>query len=861
MMNPLNDSAGPLAAAAAEQQALFSRRKFLWSGAAAVGALALSRAGAQAASQPGSPPKKILHIIGHSHIDAAWLWPWRDASNIVFTTFQSALDRMSETPDFRYTHSSSQHYRWVERADPGLFTKIRGRIDEGRWEVVGGWPVEPDCNIPSTESFVRHSLYGKDYCRRALGVDVKIGFNPDSFGHAAGLPTILKGAGYDHYVFMRPKENEMKDVPLLFWWEGPDGSRVLTLRIYRDYDAPAMSIPYDVLNDFAPGFDHAAFFLGVGDHGGAVTREQIKQVLAMRARPGLPELRWSTLREFFAAVESSPAMAQLPVVKGELQHHSRGCYSANGEVKYQNRRAERSLVEAEGISLVAGFAVGQTYPGPSYAQAWWKVLFNQFHDVLAGTSLYTDYQDARDGFGWACETALTSKVEALEAIAKRVDARGVPESALFLFNPLPWRRRAMVEVHFDYPKNLGPQQGPGAPGPYTCLVGKDGSSVPIQWRPSDSMTNWFPRISAWVELPACGYKLLELGRGIPPPPPAYPDFFSLSAKGFGLSSLRAPDGTELLAAPIGLVVIRDTSDTWAHDVAEFREELGRPEFISSAVIENGPVTRVTRHRARWRNSDIALEIAQFAGVDVVELRFVVDWREHEQMLKLEIPTALAQPRVFAKVPGAILERRVNGEEEPYQDWIAVQGRKGQGDYTVALMNSSTYSYDCLGGLLRTVLIRSAPFARHRPFEVPADDNNAWQDQGRQERRFWLVAGNGAYAGLSLDMRAEELQTPAEYVIDSAHEGTEGWEKSFLEVSPASVAVLAMKRQEGAAGGTIVRLQDRSGAPGKATISGSLIGPSHTLDLPAYGIKTLLIRREPSGRSEIQEVSLLETAAT
>ena len=138
---------------------------------------------------------------------------------------------------------------------------------------------------------------------------------------------------------------------------------------------------------------------------------------------------------------------------------------------------------------------------------------------------------------------------------------------------------------------------------------------------------------------------------------------------------------------------------------------------------------------------------------------MIDWHEREQMLKLEIPTALKQARIFAKVPGAVLERPTNGEEEPYQDWAAVQGTIGGSEYTVALINTQTYSYDCLDGLFRTVLIRSAPFARHNPNQVPRDDDNAWQDQGRQERTFWLLGGKGAYTQLALDRRAEELQTP------------------------------------------------------------------------------------------------------
>ena len=258
-----------------------SRRDFLIQGTASLGTMAAAPGWAQHAADEGFGNKKVIHIIGYSHIDAAWLWPWRDGSDTVLTTFRSALNRMNETPGFCYSHSSSAHYRWVERADPEMLGEIKQRIREGRWEVVGGWPVEPDCNIPSTESFVRHAFYGKAYCQSVLGAEVRIGFNPDSFGHAAGLPTILKHAGYGYYVFMRPQEHEM-DLPLLFWWEGADGSRVLTLRIWHSYDAGPKLINAAATGAFAPGFDHAAFFLGVGDHGGAVTREQIQQILALQ---------------------------------------------------------------------------------------------------------------------------------------------------------------------------------------------------------------------------------------------------------------------------------------------------------------------------------------------------------------------------------------------------------------------------------------------------------------------------------------------------------------------------------------------------------------------------------------------------
>ena len=823
-----------------------SRREFLKQSGVAAGLLAAGGALAKAAD---SKSRKVLHIIGHSHIDAAWLWPWRDGADTVLNTFRSALDRMNENSGFCYSHSSSMHYKWVQAADPGLLAEVRHRIQEGRWEVVGGWPVEPDCNIPATEAFVRHSLYGKRYCKQELGVDVTIGFNPDSFGHAAGLPTILKRAGYDSYVFMRPQENE-GDFPMLFWWEGPDGSRVLTLRIWNTYDAKASAIPDTVKHDFAPGMEHAAFFLGVGDHGGAVTAEQMKEIVAMQSDASLPELRWSTLRQFFQAVRTSHGFASLPVVHSELQHHSRGCYSADGEDKYQNRRAERALIEAETISLAANLTANHPYPHQEYVESWWKVLFCQFHDMLAGTSLYADYQDVRDSRGFACEVAQTHKVEALETMAKRVDLRSVKESAYFLFNPLPWPRQALLEIHT--------RRDPDQLGEITHLTRPDGTPVPIQFLHSDSMTDWFPRLTARVDLPACGYSVLEVAHGDAPQGVAYTGRAVPTDTGFGISSLKAENGTELLSAPVGLVVVSDTADTWAHDVKQFRQEIGRPTLQSAAVVEEGPVCRITRHRATWQNSQIILDMIEYAGLDALELHFVIDWHEHQQMMKLEVPTALANPRIVAMVPGDMIERSVNGNEQPYQNWGAVEGMIGGQPYTVAILNNSTYSYDCLGGLFRTVVIRSAPFARHRPWPVTYFDTNAWQDQGRQERRFWLVGYRGTVADLALDRKAEEFQTPAEYVVDSAHDGNAPRQRSFLEVQPSSVWVLAIKQAEDSPDVTVVRIQERTGRPVQAKISSELLKLDETVTLSPWEIKTLLIRTQSGGSPAIRSTSLLES---
>lgn len=829
-----------------------TRRKFLVGGATAMGALAAPGVFAQAGNAAGGA-RRVLHIIGYSHIDAAWLWPWRDAENLALSTARSALDRMKETPGFRFSESSSIHYKWIEKTDPAMFAEVQQRIREGRWEVVGGWPVEPDCNIPATESFARSSLYGKRYLRRALGVDVKVGFNPDSFGHGAGLPTILKAAGYDFYTFMRgrpeggPEGDKAAQFPLLFWWEGPDGSRVLTLRILDAYDNPAAKIKDVAGKIFAPGFDHAAFFFGVGDHGGGVTKVQIQEVLKMQSDTSLPELRWSTLKEFFAAVQASPAMANLPVIRGGLEHLMKGCYSSCGEAKYQNRRAERLLGQAESLSWLTSATLKQPYPKAEFEQGWWNVLFNQFHDLLAGTSLYSDYQDARDGWGLASQTAMAAKMTALESMARQVDTSSAPEGVIFCFNPLPWRRKVLLEFI----------PGTGRKDPTTTyLVAHDGTKCALQVRPPESMATVHKRLAAWVDLPAFGYQVYnEVSEGQFAPAAGYGSAVTVSETSFGISSLKAADGAEMLASAIGLVAISDTGDVWGNGVESFSKELGRPTLLRAKQVEDGPVMRVTRQWLEWQQSEIVLDIVTYPGLDIVKLHFIIDWRQHQQMLKLEVPTALTGARAFAMVPGAVASPAANGDEQPYQDWVAVEGMRDGKQYTVALMNSQTYSYSCQEGKLRTVLIRSVPYAGRNP--ILPDNPDAWLDQGRQERTFWLVGRTGGYAEQNLDRLANEMQSPAEYVMDSRHPGTKAWTDSFLEITPSSVTVLSIKQAEDGAGAMIVRLQERAGQPTTARLKSSLLRLSGEVALKSWELKTVRVEQAGSAPAKVRPVSILE----
>ena len=247
---------------------------------------------------------ETLYMIGNAHIDPVWLWQWQEGFQETLATFRSALDRMDETPDFRFTASSAALYSWVQPIDPEMFAEIQARVAEGRWEVAGGWWIEPDCNIPGGESFVRQALYGQRFFKEAFGVTARVGYAVDSFGHHAVLPQILKKSGLDFYVFMRPGPHEKGLPGRLFWWEAEDGSRVLTFRIPFTYTSWGHDLEHHVRRcaaEMKPPVDSFMCFYGVGNHGGGPTQENIESIQRLAGDPDLPELTFGTTGAFFDA--------------------------------------------------------------------------------------------------------------------------------------------------------------------------------------------------------------------------------------------------------------------------------------------------------------------------------------------------------------------------------------------------------------------------------------------------------------------------------------------------------------------------------------------------------------------------------
>jgi alpha-mannosidase len=793
-----------------------------------------------------------LHMIGNAHIDPVWLWQWPEGYQEVRATFRSAIERMEEYPDFVFTCDSSLFFAWIEESDPELFAAIRARIGEGRWQVVGGWWIEPDCNIPSGESFVRQALYGQRYLRDRFGVLATTGANLDSFGHNASLPQILRRSGIDSYVFLRPQPRENPDLPgPYFWWESADGSRVLAYRIPHEYCSPRDDLGEHVEQALAtlPADEpELAVFYGVGNHGGGPTRANLDSIARLNERGAGPRLELSSLRAFFDAIAAN---GEIPVWRGELQHHAPGCYTTHSGIKRWNRRAENLLQRAEKWSAVADMLGAQPYPLDELSEAWKLLLFNQFHDTLAGTSIAPAYEDAHDELGHASSIGALAFNRATQSLARQID---IPAEEgmrpVVVFNPHAWPLRTDVELEYTWMRPSGAR-----------MVDDEGESVPLQTtRSLTTMSGARARLVFPVDLPPLGYRTYRIHEGAEPAEataatdttlenehvllevsPETGRVARLLVKATG-ADVAAPDARHA-------VVVNDVSDTWGHDVVAYDDEEGEFEVTSVRLVEDGPVRSVVRVESRYGSSHLREDYLLSAGARHVDVRVALDWHEPLKLLKLRYPTSVHAAAATYETPYGHLERPANGHEEPGQAWVDVSN----GDRGLTVINDAKYGYDVRGGDIGISAVRSPVWAWHSPRELEPDGDFEYMDLGRQEFRVRLVPHGGDWRSAGVVRLAADLNQPAYALLESYHPGTLPQRRGFASDGAGAVVVTVVKAAEDGDGSVVVRAYESAGRAAHATIE--LFGRSFDADFDAGEIKTFKVPRDPE--APVEETDLLE----
>ena len=800
-----------------------------------------------------------LHMIGNAHIDAPWLWPLSEANAVVHSTFRSALDRMKEDPELTMTTSSSQFYEWIETSDPAMLNEIRQQVKAGRWDLVGGWWVEPDVNIPSGESLIRQGLYGQQVLQRLFGRRADVAYNPDSFGHNGNMPQILELQAMKYYVFMRPNPTEKPDIKQnLFLWQGIDGTRTLTYRIPLAYDDPGdvrSHMQKTVIALEGQPMRTAMEFFGIGDHGGGPTKENMRSIRQIQGEAGAPHIFYSTPDRYFAEV--APHLPKdIQVYAGDLQHHSVGTYTGGSAIKKLNRTTEVALETAEKFSALGSAAWGASYPKADFTKAWERVLLLQFHDSMADTTLPEHEEAARDGYGRARDIASEALYGSLQKLAWQIPATDADSKYLVVFNPHAWPAKLNIEYDLGWDE--------GTP---TQVEDEQGHAVPFQWIAATAVVNHRQRLVAQVETPAMGYRQIRVVKASPVSSPL-PD--SPRAHGDVLENqlLRvtfAPDGAvgifdkstgrQIFKDQSGMraLLFDDDNDTWAHKVRTYDKQVGEFRRTDLKILESGPLRARVREKLSYGASSLVVDWILYANCRKVDLRVTLDWHEHLKMLKFSFPVDVDQPHATYETAYGAQERQTNGDEDPGQRWIDVSGmQKGQ-PFGMAILNDAKYGYSIDGNDMRVSIARAAVYANHQPRELKAGVDYAWMDQGVQTFQMELIPHTDSWRQAGVVRAAEELVTETPLVYQGIHPGTRKQSGSFLSVDAPDVVVEAVKQAENG-GDIIVRSYETDGHETTATLKLDFAGTKWTGRYHPFEIKTLRVSKDTH---HVHEVNALE----
>jgi alpha-mannosidase len=767
-----------------------------------------------------------IRMTGNSHIDAAWLWPWTDTVDVVRRTFGTALQLMEEYPQATYTQSAAAYSEWMFEKYPFLHQQIVDRVKEGRWEMVGGMWVEPDLNMPDGESLVRQLLIGKRFFKDKFGVDVRIGWNPDSFGYNWQLPQIYKKSGIDYFVTQKMAWNDTNQLPLkLFWWQSPDGSRVLT---YFPHDYGNEIEPLRMARDLAtsetlnPGNTNLMHLFGMGDHGGGMTRAMLEEgVRWSNSDVIFPKASFGVAQGFFSDVEgrvdtehapvwnyktlatgknqlpaSTGGKINLPVWNDELYfEYHRGVFTTQANHKRNMRESEEELLDAEKFSSLAWLS-GESYPSSELTAAWKKVLFNQFHDLAAGSGVGQIYRDAQRDYDSVRLVSEHATSEARSTLESQIDTGVIPGGVpVVVFNSLAWQRTDLVPVDVQLPE--------AAKGTIS-VVNAEGQPQPAQVLAKNSTLNTYRLLVEAENVPSLGYRVLHVipsGRrvetdlrvhgltlenaslhiGVDPRTGCITSLYDKRSK---FESIAANGcGNELIA-------FQDKPrdyDAWNID-SDFDQHFTKLDTADSVkVVEEGPVRATIRVVRHWQQSTFVQDISLYAGLDRVDVQNEFDWHESHILLKAAFPLSASGPEATYEIPYGTIARPTTRNnrfesakfEVPALRWADL----GDDKHGFSLINESKYGYDAKGNVLRISLLRS-------PTWPDAD-----ADRGHHSFSYSLYPHRGDWKQALTVRRGYEFNYKLTAEQVGAHAGPLPASHSFVDIKQDHVILTALKKAE------------------------------------------------------------------
>ncbi len=813
-------------------------------------------------------PDQRLHLICNAHLDPVWLWEWEEGAAEAISTFRVAADLCEAYKGFIFNHNEVILYEWVEEYEPVLFRRIQKLVRQGKWHIMGGWFLQPDCNMPSGESFVRQALYGRRYFAEKFGVRPTTALNFDPFGHSVGLPQILAKSGYDSYLFCRPGQGDCPLPADRFEWVGCDGSTVRAVRMVH-YNSPlgkAREKVEGMAQAMTEGAPNMPIPWGVGDHGGGPSRGDVVDLQALiKQRPEL-NIVHSTPEAYFADLVASAE--KLPRHQGDLNPWAVGCYTSQVRIKQLHRRLENDLYALEKMATAAWQAKLMDYPAEEMRPALRDLLVSEFHDILPGSSQQEVEEMSLRVLSHGIEIVSRLKARAFFALAAGQPPAREGEIPIMVYNPHPFPVRTTVECEFQ----LADQNWQDA---FTLPVVYRGNK-PLPSQPEKEHSNlnldWRKRVVFDALLQPSQMNRFDCRLQVLPAKPSpgnYQRGDNLVVKTeelevhintqTGLMDRYRVRGVDAVAAgACEPLVMQDDEDPWGMRVHGFRKQAGRFKLLSPReaarfagvsakelapvrVVEDGEVRVVIEALLGYRNSFICQRYKIPKSGTEVEIETRMQWAEKDQLVKLQVPVAGSGPNPPARYLGqtafGITELPNNGDEAVAQKWVAVVGN-GQA-FTV--INNGVYGSSCDGGVLRLTLLRSPAYSGHpigdRPI-VPQDRFTPRIDQGERLFHFWLNAGPVEERLEAVDREAiahNERPMALSFFPSGAGEKC----GAFAMLSDDVIQMSALKRSEDGKR-LIVRLVEPTGQKRATTLSIPSLQLRARLRFTPFEVKTLAV---------------------
>lgn len=736
----------------------------------------------------------VIHILSQSHIDIAWLWPYDPETihDCVKLTFTRAVDNLKMHKEYVFAQSQVPLYKAVEEYFPELFSEITKYVKEERWDIVGGTYVEFEGGEPCGESLARQCLFGQKYFMEKFGFKTRVGWLPDSWTIPWQLPQILRKSGIRYLVFFRGARGED-----LFWWEAPDGSRVLACRPLRCSFA---SRPFPNLEDLASsiieryGVKNVPVMIGSGDHGGGPTYQEIQNVKDLKeALKHKMVIRFNTPHRFFESL--SREAGKLPVLRGELDWELVGDLTNCARLKEKNLLSEVKLLTAEKFSSIAMVLAGMRYPQSELNSAWEKVLFNQFHDIIGGSVIPPVQIEAIKSYDSALRTAEEALEEALRKISRMIDT-SESELSIVVFNSLSWRRTDLVDVELNLPEGWRNVK----------LTDPDGKTVTIQaiGLREENGRNFLRIIFIAEDVPPLGYKTYGVTL--------------LKENELKVDSVKISNG-ELENSFFRVMVSRTTgnlesifdrennielfSEGDCGNVLQLIEDPGDSEgrlvpgvdrlnmfkgYVQSIdskesieIPEKGPVRARLAVKRVFNNSTYLQEVSLYSRVRRIDFSLTVDWHEVHRALKVKFPFNIANPVLTAGIQYGSAVRMANGEEQPFQQWVDMS--EANNVHGVALLSGSKYGYDAKHNVLRLTLLRSPTQPSYNT------------DEGKHVIKYALYPHKQDWKASRVLQKSYEFNNHLIAFVEEKHGGVLSKAGFFINVEPDSIIVECVKKAE------------------------------------------------------------------